>query len=76
MRQSDNYHYEGRNYDPLRATWSKRESDVMIHYPRKCDGHWLSGIFNQAFINELRGRGYDLTTLRFSVTQFEKQEQP
>lgn len=53
--------------DPLRATWSKRERDVIIHYPRKCDGHWLSGVFDKAFTDELEKRGYDVTTLRFSV---------
>ena len=51
----------------LRATWSKREQDVMIHFPRKCDGHYLSGVFDKQFIQEMRQRGYDLTTLRFSI---------
>lgn len=60
--------------EPLRANWSKRENDVMIHYPRKCDGHWLSGIFNEEFTNELTNRGYDVTTMRFSVKQLPTKE--
>jgi hypothetical protein len=55
--------------EPLRAYWSKREHDVMIGYPRKCDGHWLSGVFNKAFTDELTARGYDVTTMRFSIQQ-------
>ena len=55
--------------DKLRATWSKREQDVMIHFPRKCDGHYLSGVFDKRFIQEMQQRGYDLTTLRFSIEQ-------
>lgn len=57
--------------DKLRATWSKRETDVMLHFPNgqgtKCDAHWLSGVFNKEFIDELFRRGYDPTTMRFSV---------
>lgn len=67
-------------FDPettLRARWSKREQDVMIEYPRKCDGHlihyymgsprqsgqeWVPSLFE-----ELEKRGYDLTTLKFSI---------
>lgn len=57
--------------DKLRAYWSKRESDIMLHWPggssTKCDGHYLSGIFDQKFIDEMTRRGYDVTTLRFSI---------
>jgi hypothetical protein len=55
--------------EKLRATWSKRERDVMVHYPRSCDGHWLSSVLNLAFTDELDRRGYDVTTLRFSVAR-------
>lgn len=55
----------------LQAFWSKKERDIMLNYPlgvlTKSDGHWLSGIFNEAFTNELTARGYDVTTLKFSV---------
>lgn len=57
--------------DKLRAYWSKRETDVMLHFPlgrqTVCDGHWLSGVFDKNFIEQLEARGYDPTTLRFSV---------
>mgnify|MGYP000728074372 CR=1 FL=1 len=57
--------------DKLRANWSKRENDVMLHYPlgfgTRSDGHWLSGVFNKEFTEELASRGYDITTMKFSV---------
>lgn len=57
--------------DKLRATWSKREHDVMLHYPlgrsTTSDGHWLSGIFGREFTQELERRGYDVSTMKFSV---------
>jgi len=60
-----------RAKDKLRATWSNRENDVMLHYPlgfqTKCDGHWLSGIFCKEFTDELESRGYDKKTMKFSV---------
>jgi hypothetical protein len=60
-----------RAEDKLRATWSKRENDVMLHYPlgqsTASDGHWLSGVFSKEFTEELQRRGYDVSTLRFSV---------
>jgi hypothetical protein len=56
----------------LKAFWSKKENDVMIDFPlgvmTKSDGHWLSGIFNEGFINELKERGYDIETMKFQVT--------
>jgi hypothetical protein len=58
---------EGWRNLPLKANWSKRERDVMIHYPRSPDGHWLAGVFDKSFVDELDRRGYDVTTLRFSV---------
>jgi hypothetical protein len=30
----------------LKACWSKREGDVMIHYPNKPDGCWLHDMLN------------------------------
>lgn len=60
-----------RAEDKLRAYWSKRERDVMFHWPggsgTKCDAHWLYGVFNDEFVKELEKRGYDPSTLRFSV---------
>ena len=60
-----------RATDKLRAWWSKRERDVMLYHPlgfqTKCDAGWLSGVLNKDFTDELDRRGYDVTTLRFSV---------
>lgn len=57
--------------DKLRAYWSKKERDVMLHWPAgthtKCDGSYLSGVFDKAFQKEMERRGYDLTTLKFSI---------
>jgi len=57
--------------DRLKAVWNKREKDVMFHFPlgvlTKSDAHWLSGIFNKQFTQELESRGYDITTLRFEI---------
>ena len=60
-----------RPSDCLRAYWSKRERDLMLFHPlgqaTSCDAHWLSGVFGKQFTDELSSRGYDVTTLRFSV---------
>lgn len=57
--------------DKLRATWSKREKDIMLHYPlgfsTRCDGSYLSHIFGKKFTDEMDERGYDITTLKFSI---------
>lgn len=59
----------------LAAKWSKKENDIMIYYPNKCDGallnnhlfHPRDSISCHPFIKELERRGYDITTLKFSV---------
>lgn len=58
--------------DRLVYRWNKKENDFVIHYPSKPDGHLLHGFFAghcdaKEFIRELEARGYDLTTLVFSV---------
>ena len=59
-----------RPKDKLRVTWSKREDDLMFHYPlgvqTKCDGGYMSGVF-ASLASELEKRGYDTTTIRFSI---------
>ena len=58
----------------LRAYWSKREKDIMLHWPTsKCDGHWLSGIFNKEFTDSLTNRGFDVTTMKFEVSPINKE---
>lgn len=66
----------------LRVVWSKREKDLVFHYPRKVDGHLAHVILNSprqkednegqivfapSFVQELQSRGYDISTLKFSV---------
>ena len=57
--------------DKLRVTYSKRERDLMLHYPlgkgTKRDASYLSGVFGKEFTDELDGRGYDITTIKFSI---------
>lgn len=53
---------------PLRAYWSKRERDLMLDFPRKCDGGMLNTAL-EPLMKELDKRGYDVTTLRFLVKQ-------
>jgi hypothetical protein len=70
----------------LRACWSKKEEDIMVHYPSSPDGHllynvlggdrcrpdtstygWYGHIWESSLIEELKKRGYDITTLKFSI---------
>lgn len=69
----------------LRAYWSKKENDVMYYYP-KCgvDGsllhHFFSYVTNdfgdgqKTFLDELDRRGFDLTTLKFSIAYKEERK--
>ena len=61
---------------PLRAYWSKKEWDVMIDTPTGPSGHWLASVFCKEFLKELDERGYDKTTLRFSVKQRQESKAP
>lgn len=64
------------------AYWSKKERAILYHYPtRAADGGLVSFVFEsesgfrwsgldgyeKTFLKELEKRGYDLTTLRFSI---------
>lgn len=56
----------------LRVYWSKREQDFVLAHPAgigtKSDAHWLAiGVFTDQFKQELLARGYDPTTVKFSV---------
>jgi hypothetical protein len=81
------------NDNTLAIKWSKREHDLMIYYPRSCDGHLIqsyicANIHEFDFLkwideqhknrpnacyrtfnlkDELIRRGYDITTLKFSI---------
>ena len=56
----------------LRANWSKRERDVMLHHPigfsTNTDAHYLSGVFGRDFQREMENRGYDISTMRFAIS--------
>lgn len=60
----------------LRAVWSKRERDIMFHYPTSPDGHLLNSFFDHVSIDgrtlrqQLVDRGYDIATLKFSIERF------
>jgi hypothetical protein len=60
-----------RRQDKLRTDWGKKEKDVVLHFPlgsgTRSDAHWLSAVFDKAFVEELLRRGYDPATLRFEV---------
>ena len=50
----------------LFAVWNKKERDILYWSPRKPDGHLAHSHLSPLF-EELERRGYDLTTLRFSI---------
>lgn len=72
-----------RNPNKLTARWSKRENDVLYWYPSKPDGHLLHAVlsaprqrydyttermeYEPSLLEELKARGYDITTLRFTI---------
>lgn len=67
----------------LTAKWSKKEKDIIYHYPRRCDGHLIHYYLSckrpkinyltketeweDSLVEELEKRGYDITTLKFSI---------
>jgi hypothetical protein len=68
----------------LWASYSKREHDILFHYPERCDGallHYYLGCerlsysplsackyeTDKSLFKKLEDRGYDITTLRFSI---------
>lgn len=57
--------------DKLHAYWSKREKDLMLYYPlgtqTTSDARVLAEHLNKTLTDELDRRGYDVTTLRFSI---------
>lgn len=75
------------NDNTLRASWSKKEKDIVFGWPSgpstKSDGHYLYGAMSRerfrpfeqkmdpSFLKELESRGYDLSTLRFSICKKE-----
>ena len=74
------------NQNKLRMVWSKREKDFVVYYPNSRDGHLVHNLFNNkryhplcnkwsdSFVDELRARGYDLSTIKFEITRFPKEK--
>lgn len=71
----------------LEMKWSKREKDLLIKYPKKCDGSLIHsmvssprhhplplphGEWDKSILDELKERGYDITTLKFSIKKLDK----
>lgn len=58
--------------DKLRVYWSKKESDLMIYHPMgrntSADGWYLNKFFNSEFIEEMKRRGYDLSSVKFEIS--------
>jgi hypothetical protein len=67
----------------LSAKWVKSKNDIIYAFPSRSDGHLLNNVFTssrispvdlmpqKSFIDELTMRGYDITTLRFSIKKKE-----
>jgi hypothetical protein len=82
----------GKHWDDgwLTAYWNKKERDISFGFPSKPDGHLLHGLFSgyydrarmredkvNNFFDELERRGYDITTLQFSVKRkYKPNEKP
>jgi len=58
-----------RSKPPLAMNWSRTEGDLAIRLDGAPveDGRFLSGTLGPVFLAELQRRGYDLSTLRFSI---------
>lgn len=56
----------------LRAKWNKKGKDIAFNYPlgrgTQCDMGYLCGIFNKEFVEEMKNRGYDITSFKFEIT--------
>lgn len=53
----------------LYCKWSKKEKDLMFHFPRSCDAHFLRDVLSKKVTDELELRGYDIKTLKFSIAK-------
>jgi len=69
----------------LRVFWDKKEKCLLYHTPAgthtRPDGHYMYGVIDDSVVEELEERGYDPTTLKFSIepkkgdTRFESQRE-
>ena len=54
----------------VRVYWSKPEKDLAVAWDQEAGGanpRYILGLFDTAVTEELERRGYDITTLRFSI---------
>lgn len=60
-----------RQHEKLRMYWSKKENDLMFWSPEgfftTAAARYLDSIFTKEVLKELESRGYDITTLKFSI---------
>lgn len=51
----------------LRVTWSKKEKDFVIHYPRSADGHYIhSFLLSKVLISRLKKDKIDQTNKNYT----------
>lgn len=70
--------------EKLTLKWSKKNKDLICHFPNGCDGSLVfytftsdrfhplplpTGEWTDSFVKELKSRGYDITTLKFSINK-------
>jgi hypothetical protein len=77
---SDEKPAEVTTYD-LRVFWRKKDRDIVYDGPSSPDRHLMDGMltarrmhrdgFDPSLQDELIARGYDITTLKFSVRRFQ-----
>lgn len=59
--------------DKFRVYWDKKENDIMFYHPAGrntgADGwYYHSYVFTSEFLEEMKRRGYDITTIKFEIT--------
>lgn len=55
----------------IKLRWNKRENDIEVQWEagHKHTGLYMLDLFNKDVQKELRDRGYDLTTIKFSINK-------
>jgi hypothetical protein len=63
----------------IRVYWSKPQKDLAVAWDKEAGGanpRYILGLFPVDVTEELERRGYDITTLRFSIKKKEEHAQP
>jgi hypothetical protein len=55
----------------IEIKWSKREQDIQVNWNAGCKGTacYILDMFNKKFQEEMKGRGYDLNSIKFSMNK-------